>query len=398
MPQIAYLECRTGISGDMCLGALVDLGVPLEYLQEQLSALSLGQEYRLWAEKVYRGQQIVTKVHVDLLARAHAHRHLPQIEKLIGQASLAPGVTQSSLAIFRQLAIAEGSVHGIAPEKVTFHEVGATDAIVDILGTCIGLDWLNVQEVYCSPLPTGGGTVRAAHGILPVPTPAVLKLWESRSVPVYSNGIEKELVTPTGAAIAVTLAKDFGPIPSMTVKKIGLGAGSQELSLPNVLRLWLGEVMEQNEQETVAVLETQVDDLSPQAVGYLYSLLLDVGALDFFVTPITMKKSRPALLLTVICPEEKVADCQRLLFRETTTLGIRYSQQRRSSLSRENVSVQTIYGPVSVKVARQSGSILNVQPEYEDCAQIAKREQKPWRFVHQLVLEEAARLGIKEDF
>ncbi|MEI6380325.1 MAG: nickel pincer cofactor biosynthesis protein LarC [Cyanobacteriota bacterium ELA615] len=399
MSQIAYLECKTGISGDMCLGALVDLGVPLQYLQAQLSSLSLDHEYRLWSEPVSRGQQIVTKVHVDLLEDAHHHhRHLPQIENLILQGGFSPRVKQWSLEIFRQLAIAEGAVHGISPEMVAFHEVGATDALVDIVGTCLGFDWLNIDEIHSSALPTGGGLVKASHGILTVPTPAVLKLWQSRSVPVYSNGIEKELVTPTGAAIVVTLAKGFGPIPAMSVQKVGLGAGTRDLEIPNVLRLWLGEIEQTTSRDTVTLLETQIDDLNPQAIGYLYPLLLQAGALDVFTSAIVMKKSRPGLLLSVVCPSEKLKDCQKIIFRETTTLGIRYSQQQRSILERESLTVETIYGPVQIKIGRHLGSIVNLQPEYEDCAQIAQKVDKPWRYIHQLALLEANKLGIWENF
>lgn len=250
MTKIAYLDCVTGIAGDMCLGALVDSGVPLEYLIEQLKGLNIDHEYELSQEKVQRNGQQATKVHVRLLKdddHEHHHhhhtpaRHLPEIERMIQDANLPSRVTQWSLDIFRRLAIAEGAVHGVSPEKVHFHEVGATDAIVDIVGTCLGLDYLNIETLYCSALPTGAGTVWAAHGRLPVPVPAVLKLWESRQVPVYSNNIQKELVTPTGAAIAVTLVKSFGQPPSMILEKVGLGAGSQNLLLPNILRLWIGE-------------------------------------------------------------------------------------------------------------------------------------------------------------
>ncbi len=383
----------------MCLGALVDSGVPIKYLQSQLNCLSLDHEYRLWSEQVFRGQQIVTKVYVDLLEDANDHhRHLPQIESLILKANLSPRVQEWSLEIFRQLAIAEGSVHGIPPERVTFHEVGATDAIVDIVGTCLGFDWLNIDQIYCSALPTGGGTVKAAHGLLPVPTPAVLKLWQSRSVPVYSNGIDRELVTPTGAAIVVTLAKEFCDVPAMSVQKIGLGAGTRELEIPNVLRLWLGNAEQKNVFDAVTILETQVDDLNPQAIGYLYPLLFEAGALDVFTTAIMMKKSRPGLLLKVICQQDKIEQCQKIIFRETTTLGIRYSQQQRSVLSRENLTVETKYGAVQIKVARHLGAIVNIQPEYEDCAQIAQQVNKPWRYIHQLALQDAKNQGICEDF
>lgn len=297
--KIAYLQCPTGIAGDMCLGALVDVGVPVEYLVEQLGRLGVSQEYQLWTEQVQRNGQRATKFHVDLVFESgeavnpdlfstfdhHAHqhllhsdvnepsaiassasnyshhhhhshpdhpaqegtrpapplRHLPEIEQLIQNAKLPQRAETWSLAVFRKLAEAEGAVHGLPPEQVHFHEVGATDALVDIIGTCLGLDWLNVDQIYCSPLPTGGGMVRAAHGRLPVPTPAVLKLFELRQIPIYSNGIDRELVTPTGAAIATTLADQFGAPPAMTLHRVGLGAGSQNLVIPNILRLWIGE-------------------------------------------------------------------------------------------------------------------------------------------------------------
>jgi uncharacterized protein (TIGR00299 family) protein len=396
MNKLAYLECPTGIAGDMCLGALVDLGVPLAYLSEQLKGLGIDSEYRLWAEKVDRNGQQGTKVHVDLISEYHhpPARHLPEIENLIIKAKLPPKAEQWSLAVFRQLAVAEGAVHGIAPEQVHFHEVGATDAIIDIVGTCLGLDWLGINQLYCSPLPTGGGTVKAAHGRLPVPVPAVLKLWELRSVPLYSNSIEQELVTPTGAAIAVTLADDFCSPPAMILKKIGLGAGSKDLVIPNLLRLWLGESnSEENnwQNEIISVLETQIDDLSPQGIGYVLERLFQVGALDVFTQAIGMKKSRPGILLTVICPPEKMAICQQIIFTETTTLGIRYYQQNRSILRREIQEIDTQYGKIRVKIAYQgtgaNKQIIKVQPEYEDCANLARKLNQPWRVIHQLVLD-----------
>jgi pyridinium-3,5-bisthiocarboxylic acid mononucleotide nickel chelatase len=330
MTKIAYLECPTGIAGNMCLGALLDVGVPLTVLQESLALLGLTDEYQLLVETVHRQGQRATYADVylaepDLVlpkpvlpdhAHPHqdsdhqhpsshsAHRHLPDIEKLIDTAALPLRVKTWSLEIFRTLAISEGAVHGIPPESVHFHEVGATDAIVDIVGTCIGLDWLDIDTIFCSALPTGGGTVRAAHGLLPVPVPAVLQLLSTRQVPVYDNGIQAELVTPTGAAIAVTLAQSFGSPPSMQLKQIGLGAGSKEFPLPNLLRLWVGEapdISANPAQETVVLLETQLDDISPQVIGYLYDELFAVGALDVFTQAIGMKKSRPGLLLSVLC-------------------------------------------------------------------------------------------------
>jgi pyridinium-3,5-bisthiocarboxylic acid mononucleotide nickel chelatase len=404
MKKIAYFECQTGIAGDMCLGALVDAGVPLEYLVDKLKELGIEQEYRLWSQKLHRNGQIATKVHVDVLAEhrhehdGHHHhhppaRHLPEIEKLIESALLPPRTQEWSLKVFRQLAIAEGTVHGTPPEKVHFHEVGATDAIVDIVGTCLGLDWLGIDELYCSAMPIGGGTVKAAHGRLPVPVPAVMRLWETRKVPLYSNGIDKELVTPTGAAIAVALATRFGSPPAMSLERIGLGAGSQDLPLPNILRLWLGQTNEQSisNQETISVLETQIDDLNPQAIGYVFEALFKAGALDVFTQAIGMKKSRPGILLTVICPPEQTSVCEAILFRETTTLGIRHLTQQRSVLGREIHQVETIFGTVRIKVATQgqaeTKTILNVQPEYEDCAELARKCDRPWRVIHQMALE-----------
>ncbi|HEY9655779.1 MAG TPA: nickel pincer cofactor biosynthesis protein LarC [Crinalium sp.] len=503
MPKVAYLDCPTGIAGDMCLGALVDAGVPLDYLLAMLSRLGIEKEYHLWAEDVQRNGQRATKVHVDLSLNAFAHhetddrahaktehsakphlhsateqsaatetnvihahshdsdpirsqhshshethshaahshgqastandrphdlvRHLPEVERLILAAALPARAEAWSLAVFRKLAEAEGAIHGVPPEQVHFHEVGATDAIVDIVGTCLGLDWLGIDRLYCSPLPTGGGTIRAAHGRLPVPAPAVLKLFELRQVPIYSNGIEREMVTPTGAAIATTLATKFGAPPAMTLLQVGLGAGSIRLPLPNILRLWLGEergeagarqtgegraageaenqknLKPQNSNpssnagqsatqtsQTIALLETQIDDLNPQAIGYIYEALFAVGAVDVFTQPIGMKKARPGVLLTVVCYQEDVSACEGVIFRETTTLGIRRSLQQRTILHREMQTVETVYGAVQVKVAwrdRTDTHPINVQPEYEDCAAIARQQQLPWREVHRLVLQ-----------
>ena len=461
MNKIAYFDCPTGIAGDMCLGALVHAGVPLDYLIEKLNLLGISTEYQLRTELVHRNTQQATKFHVDLTAdlslkpensadstldpsetesptfdrtsqhhhhddeHSHSHdddaesshthhRHLPQIEDIIVSAKLPPRVEAWSLAVFRKLAEAEGAVHGISPEEVQFHEVGATDALVDIIGTCLGLDWLDIDEFYFSAMPTGGGTVKAAHGILAVPTPAVMRLWETHQVPVYSNGIDRELCTPTGTAIACTLASGFGPQPPMQVRAIGLGAGSRMLAIPNILRLWIGEKEEgrrkkeegrrkkevfnqfpmpnspfpmSNSQETICVLETQIDDLSPQAIGYVFDALFVAGALDVFTAPIVMKKSRLGVLLTAICHPEFQDACEAVIFRETTTLGIRRSTQQRTILYREIEVVKIEYGEVQIKVAKSGQTIVNVQPEYEDCAEIARLKNISWREIHRLALQ-----------
>lgn len=414
MNKIAYLQCPTGISGDMCLGALVSLGVPIQYLSEKVNSLGIAEGYQLRAELVQRNGQQATKVHVDLShdhdhhdhEHSHHHgRHLPEIEGMILQAGLPSRAEAWSLAVFRQLAVAEGAVHGIAPEKVHFHEVGAVDAIVDIVGTCLGLDWLGIESnqdglplLYCSAFPTGGGTVRAAHGQMAVPVPAVLKLWEMRGCPVYSNDIERELVTPTGAAIATTLALNFGSPPPITIQQVGLGAGTINLPIPNILRLWLGEraSLESNittaedtspTLETISVLETQIDDLNPQAIGYIFEVLFAAGAVDVFTQAIAMKKSRPGILLTVICHPENLLNCEAIIFRETTTLGIRRTTQQRAILQREIQQVETEYGTVRVKVAWKNKEVIaNVQPEYEDCAKLAQKYNIPWREIHREAL------------
>jgi pyridinium-3,5-bisthiocarboxylic acid mononucleotide nickel chelatase len=413
MNKVAYFQCPSGISGDMCLGAVVSLGVPLDYLTEKLNSLGIEHEYKLRSEVVQRHGQAATKVHVDLHHHHHHHegehhhhhgRHLPEIEGMILRAKLPPRAEAWSLAVFRQLAMAEGAVHGIPPEKVHFHEVGAVDAIVDIVGTCLGLDWLGIAsnpqglpKLYCSAFPTGGGTVKAAHGVMSVPVPAVLKLWELRGCPVYSNGIEKELVTPTGCAIATALGSEFGSPPPMSIKQIGQGAGNLELSIPNVLQLWLGMATEVTENaqisnsrvETISVLETQIDDLNPQVISYLFETLLSTGAaLDVFTQSIGMKKSRPGMLLTVICYPENLQKCQIIIFRETTTLGIRHYTQQRTILEREFQTVETQYGEVSVKVAWNEIDgekiVANVQPEYEDCATLARKHGISWQEIQRL--------------
>ncbi len=408
MKKIAYLECPTGIAGDMCLGALVDGGVPLEYLKNQLNRLGIAAEYDLRAEMVIRQGQRATKVFVDLKTESayhdhshsqehghhsdhhhhdHApHRHLPDIQAMIKGAGLPERVERWSLAIFQNLAIAEATVHGTTPEQVHFHEVGATDALVDIVGTCLGLDWLEIDELYCAPMPTGGGTVKAAHGILPVPVPAVLQLWQQRKVPVYSNGIDKELVTPTGAAIATTLATDFCRPPTMTLEKIALGSGTIDLPLPNLLRLWIGHQPETPHLETVVTLETQIDDLNPQAIAYACEKLQTAGALDVFTQGITMKKNRLGTLLTVICPVELVEICEEILFTETSTLGIRRQAQTRSILQRRFATVATPAGDIQLKIGYQGDKIYNVQPEYEDVKAIAQHTGQSWQAIAQQAL------------
>ncbi|MGB3612335.1 MAG: nickel pincer cofactor biosynthesis protein LarC [Elainellaceae cyanobacterium] len=428
---IAYFDCPMGIAGDMCLGALIDAGMPLSHLVAALKQLPIANEFDLVLETVQRQGQRATKLWVKLRQpvapsgqvgpsrdptseQGHGHdshhlhqasphgpsRRLPEIVHLIEQANLSPRVTTRSLSVFDRLAQAEAKVHGIPPEQVHFHEVGAVDAIVDIVGTCIALDWFDIERLHCSALPTGGGTVTAAHGRLPVPVPAVLQLYQQRQVPVYSNGIERELVTPTGAALVTTLATGFGPPPAMTLERVGLGAGTADLAIPNVLRVWIGAentlptappapgLETFGLRETITVLETQVDDLSPQVIGYLFEQLLTAGALDVFTQAIGMKKSRPGTLISVICHPEQVQGCEKILFEETTTLGVRRRDQERTIMQRTTEPVDTLYGPIRIKVARPAAhqSVINVQPEYEDCAALARETGVPLRTIYNQAL------------
>ncbi len=440
--KIAYFDCPTGVSGDMCLGALIDAGVPIDYLTKHLDQLGIATEYQLTSKPMIHNGQQATKAIVTLTKsepeqthehdHSHDHTHtrkLPEIETMILGANLPSQAEKWSLEVFRNLAIAEGAVHGIPPEQVFFHEVGAIDAIVDIVGTCLGMDWLKIDHFYCSALPTGGGTIWAAHGRLPVPVPAVLKLFEKSQVPVFYNRIDRELVTPTGAAIVTTLAHHFGHPPAMTLQKVALGAGTQELPIPNILRLWIGESQavhthaksqiqphphrehahehphehphehshehphEHPHQpseplETVAHLETQIDDLSPQIIAYTTEKLLQNGALDVFTTAIGMKKSRPGTLVNIICKPEEIDRLEQILFEETTTIGIRRSLQQRSVLDRSFTTVQVQGQTVNLKIAQRNGKIFNRQPEYEDCATIARQTHQPLKLIQQQALSQ----------
>ncbi|WP_218080069.1 nickel pincer cofactor biosynthesis protein LarC [Anthocerotibacter panamensis] len=415
--KIAYFDCPTGIAGDMCLGALVDGGVPLSYLSEQLQRLAIRDEFHLHSALVKKegiqGTQVLVHLHETTQP---VLRLLPEIEQIIREAGLPQRAETWAIAIFRALAVAEGAVHGVAPEQVHFHEVGAVDAIVDIVGTCLGLDWLGIERIVCSPLPFGGGTVQAAHGRMPVPTPAVIKLWQSRNVPIFSNGIPKELVTPTGAAIVCALAESFGACPPLAVQAVGLGAGERNIPIPNLLRLWIGQSVEGEHayaehshhehgvhsfsysqhhhhehpasqaqsnacEEVVAQLETQLDDVNPQVVGYLFEQLQAEGALDVYVTSVGMKKNRPGFLVTVLCPPQQVSGCEEVLFRETTTLGVRRHYRVRSVLGRRFETVETPYGRVPLKIGFRGARVYTVQPEYEDCRTLAQVTGTPLKVI-----------------
>jgi len=385
--KIAYFDCFSGISGDMVLGALVHAGCPLASLEAELRRLPL-TGWKISAAMVRRGAVMATRVEVETTEHHH-HRSLGIILQLIDQASLPPRVADRARRIFCRLGEAEARVHDVPIENVHFHEVGAVDAIVDIVGACIGFELLGVEEFSCSALNLGDGRVETQHGILPVPAPATAELL--RGAPAYSSGIQRELVTPTGAAIASTLASRFGALPPMTVAAIGYGAGAAELpGQPNVLRLFVGESAAQGAGElwddAVVVLEANLDDMNPQIYGYFVERALQAGALDVFATAVQMKKNRPGQLVTLLCEAAAVDRLTDLIFRETTTIGVRSYTARRRTLQRESIPVETALGRIRMKVSRLNGHVLNVAPEYEDCQRVAAEHGVPLK----QVLAEAA--------
>jgi len=444
--RIAYLECFSGISGDMFLGALVDAGVSAALLEKTVAALNVGA--RLEISKVLRNGISATKVDVWISDRekdrprdgestfheeAHAHehshahehqhdgsshhhehghehpveesdryhhdeqahgRHLSEIRQIISASAIDPRGKARALAIFQALGEAEAKIHNVPIEKIHFHEVGAVDAIVDIVCAAVASETLQIDEWICSPVNVGGGTVQCAHGRLPVPAPAVVELL--KGVPVYSTGIDKELTTPTGAAIIKALVKRFGTVPSYKIQAAGYGAGTREFSgHANVLRVTVGESVETAKPATpeiISVLEANIDDLNPQVFGYVMDKLLEAGALDVFGTPVQMKKNRPGMLLTVLARTGDAHGLAKIVFAETTTLGIRMREERREVLVRRAETVQTKWGEVHMKIANLNGSVTNYAPEYEDCRRIAMERGVPLKSV----MQEAIRIYLDQ--
>src|SRR5579862_6008291 len=453
--RIAYLECFSGISGDMFLGALVDAGVSPQLLQETVAALGVGA--KLEVSRVMRSGISATKVDVwvdgekdmpreeywakqdrDNVARApspaksdhahghdhehgldhqhdhvhhhdhehhhpdkpsragapapheHTHRGLTEIRKIISSASISDSAKKTAIAIFEALGAAEAKIHNVPIEEIHFHEVGAVDAMVDIVCASVGSEALGVDEIVCSPLNVGGGTVKCAHGTFPVPAPATVELL--KDAPVYSSGLQAELVTPTGAAIVKTLAARFAAFPEMKIEKAGYGAGSRDFSgHPNVVRLTVGvasaDIAAKPAHEAISVLEANVDDLNPQVFGYVMDRLLEEGARDAFAVPVQMKKNRPGMLLTVLCRPEDAERLTQFVFAETTTLGVRRREESRETLARHWESVTTPWGAVRIKIASMNGAVTNYAPEYEDCKKLAAEHRVPLK----LVMQEAAR-------
>jgi uncharacterized protein (TIGR00299 family) protein len=388
--MLAYFDCFSGASGDMILGALVDAGASVERLRERLAALPIGG-YRLTAEKITKQGFAATQVRVQLDdAGAGPHRHLSDVVSIIASGGLSNAARDRAVAIFTRLAEAEARAHGTTVDNVHFHEVGAVDAIVDVVGTLLALDELKVSRVGCSPIPTGSGTVQCAHGVLPVPAPGTVVLLEG--VPLLATDEPGELTTPTGAAILTTLAESFGPLPAMRIRGWGYGAGRREgLHRPNLLRVLLGEPAADTADDATAdeiiVLQANLDDVTSEAVGFCLEKLLAAGALDAYAVPITMKKSRPALMLTVLARPDDVVRLEEIVFRETTTFGIRRHRAERRKLERRCETVETRFGPIRMNIGSRGGVTYTAAPEYEDCRRAAEAGNVPLKEVMQAAVE-----------
>ena len=426
--RIAYLDCFAGIAGDMFLGALIDAGVPSQVLHDATTALNLNASLKI--ETVDRSGISCTKVNVlegEVLAEEHSHEHETQthqqplsdevyspqpktqhlhkgghahthhheshthgrslsvIRTLIQTAPLAEPVKQTAIRAFELLGASEAKIHNVPVEKIHFHEVGAVDAIIDIVAASAGIHHLQIGAWYCSPLNVGGGMVECAHGTFPVPAPATADLL--RGIPTYSAHVQKELVTPTGAALLRALDPIVGQQPAMTVETIGYGAGTRNpTNFPNVLRLSIGESSDAALEQTVTVLETALDDLSPQILAYVTEAALAQGALDVMLTPVIMKKGRPGTLLTVLCNEADSAALQKLILSETSTLGIRIRQERRTTLDRSHSIVTTEFGEIRMKIGSLDGEELNAAPEFEDCRAAALQHNVPLKMVQQAAI------------
>lgn len=381
--KICYFHAFSGISGDMTVGALADAGADREALTEALRSLGTGAEFRF--ERVKRAGIAATKFHVEGGEQPRA-RHLPEIVALIERSAAPPRAKRNAVAVFRKLGEAEAAVHGIGVEEVHFHEVGAVDSIADIVGACTALDLLKIGAVYCSPVNTGSGTVDTEHGILPVPAPATAALLAGR--PIYAAGPARELTTPTGAAIAATLAEEFGPPPPMRIERTGYGAGAAEFpGQANVLAALVGETTGAAEATRVTVMEANIDDATPEVLGYAFERLMEAGALDVGFSPLWMKKNRPGVLVRVVARPEQREELAGILAAETTTLGVRLWSAERRVQARRTVEVETAHGKVRIKVSE-----TGFAPEYDDCREIAERTGTPLK----LVLAEASRAYLNQ--
>lgn len=386
MDKVLYFDCFSGASGDMVLGALLDLGVPLDGLRAALAGM-VPEGCQLTATRVSRSGISAIQFGVNEASRPQGtgddarHRGLGEILAMIAQSGLSDGVKRRASGLFERLGRIEAEIHQVSVERVHFHEVGALDSIVDIVGSVWAIDTLGVDRVVSSALNTGSGTVQTAHGRLPVPAPATIRLLEG--APAYATDVQAELVTPTGALLVTGHATAYGPLPRMVVRRSGYGAGQREIpGQPNVLRAVLGEAPAAPDQARVLVLECNIDDMNPQFFGGLFDRLHAAGAFDVFFSPVQMKKNRPGTLITVLVPAGLQEAALDVLFRETTTIGVRYHEVDRECLSREWTTVSTPFGAVRVKVARRGATVMNAAPEYDDCAALAAAHQVAVRDVH----------------
>ncbi len=400
--KILYVDGSCGASGDMLLGALIDAGASLDVLNQTIDRLHL-PGVALQARQIRSHGLGATRAIVSIAEYQHRRRHLSHILGIIEEAALDPWITQTSVAVFRRLAQAESRVHGIPIEEVHFHEIGALDTIVDIVGTVAAIALLRPDRIHCSALNTGSGTVHCAHGWLPVPAPATAEM--IRGFPAYGSDIPFELLTPTGAALLTTLADDFGPLPPMRIDRIGYGAGSHDLGRPNLLRVFFGDHTQHSdsvlpeiaglETDRVGVIETQIDDMTPECFASVMENLLSAGAIDAMVVPVQMKKGRTGFWMQVLVEPSDLSRIARFLLQETTTFGIRWRLERRIKLSREVRTSETPHGPIRMKIGRMDGKPVQVSPEYEDCRLAAQRHGIP---VHRIMNEARATFHLTSEF
>ncbi|MDL1964241.1 MAG: nickel pincer cofactor biosynthesis protein LarC [Deltaproteobacteria bacterium] len=388
--MLAYFDCFCGISGDMTLGAFIDIGVPLSWLKDSLEKLPL-KDFDISVESIFRNG--IKAQSVNVLTKDNLKsRHYSEIKDLVQNSPLSQKVKQKSLEIFERLATAESEIHGQPKEKVHFHETGGIDAIVDIAGTALCLEYLSIKKVIASRIPLGTGFVSCQHGTLPVPAPATISIL--KGVPVYGTEIPHELVTPTGAAIITSLADSFENIPDMIVKKTGYGAGKRNLkTIPNLLRIIIGTPanhMSDYQKDRISIVETCIDDMNPEFFGFLMERLFEEGAIDVYLIPVFMKKNRPGTMVQVLCMENRKKSIINRILSETTSLGVRYYDVQRAKLVRKQINVKTTYGIIEAKEIQQPDGSFRIVPEYEVCKKIALEKNIPIRIVYDTIAKEAA--------
>ncbi len=385
--RIAYFDCFSGISGDMILGALIDLGVSSKELEKELKKLNI-PAFKLEVKNVKK--QGIGGVGVEVVTKDKRERRLKDILQIIAKSSLDKDIKESAKKIFTRLNDAEAQVHREHKEHMHFHELGMLDTIVDVVGAVVGIKKLGIERIYSSPLHLGTGFVKCVHGTLPIPAPATAELL--KGIPVYNKDIKAELVTPTGAVLITSLAEKFGDMPRMKVEKIGYGAGHKDLPIPNLLRVMVGEMDEDYEQDTVSLIQTNIDDMNPQICGYLMEKLFEEGALDVWFTPIQMKKNRPAICLSVLAERDDVNSLCDMIFSESTTIGVRISEVKRMKLARETKTIKTKYGQVNIKIGRAGKVVKNISPSYDDCKKLAQKLNIPLKDILEEANKEANRL------